>query len=446
MGTLKFKLLFLALAWTVMLWRVQAQSDASYFVYTVKAEDKSLWGICQYHSVSVESVKSLNQLKRNGLKVGVKLKIPLKTQLNKVVGTSTHIVSDADKSLWAICRKYDVSVDTVKLLNTLNSSSLSKGQALLIPTGHLVIHTVVKSDKSIWRISKNYGVDLADLKSFNGKKNNIIRNGEKLLIPKKWITQTEILIQKEQDELSSLWQMLQKPVFNLAKNKRKFSFKEKKQFRIDQEVLNGMKVKYRLSKEDYVRLFQQSSQRSSFFYNTFNFKSYNALYYYSIESPFLIDLSSLDYYTESAKEERQIADGYVYDFISLVEVDTHKNSIEIIPVFLYKAFFGKVERYFGRPLKGAFSCCANPHPLAHYSKTETKETIGFSELIQPSVLKYTEVIRHLDSSQITSIDSTIHILQFESFDVPTLIDIEEYKDGQLKQAFIRTKRRKRIGY
>ena len=178
MGTLKFKLLFLALAWTVMLWRVQAQSDASYFVYTVKAEDKSLWGICQYHSVSVESVKSLNQLKRNGLKVGVKLKIPLKTQLNKLAGTSTHIVSDADKSLWAICRKYDVSVDTVKLLNTLNSSSLSKGQALLIPTGHLVIHTVVKSDKSIWRISKNYGVDLADLKSFNGKKNNIIRSGE----------------------------------------------------------------------------------------------------------------------------------------------------------------------------------------------------------------------------------------------------------------------------
>ena len=66
--------------------------------------------------------------------------------------------------------------------------------------------------------------------------------------------------------------------------------------------------------------------------------------------------------------------------------------------------------------------------------------------IQPSVLKYTEVIRRFDSTDRVRIDSTIHILQFESFDVPTLIDIEEYRDGQLKQAFIRTKRRKRIGY
>ena len=446
MVKLKFKLLLFGLAWSLFVFKAKAQSDASYFMYTVKTEDKSLWGICQQHAVSVEAVKELNQLKRNGLRAGMQLKIPLKTQLNAIAGTSIHIVTDADKSLWTICRKYAVSVDTVKSLNKLESSSLVKGQQLRIPTEHLVFHTVAKSDKSIWRISKNYGVDLAELKAFNGKKNNLIRRGEKLLIPKKWITKTEMLLQKEQDELSSMWQQLNKPVFNLNKNRRKFPFKNKIKFRIDEQVLNRLKLKHRLSKEDYVRLFQQSTQRSSFFYNSFNFKSYNALYYYSIEAPFLIDLSSLDYYAASAKEERQIEDGYIYDFVSLVEVDTARNSIEIIPVFLYKANFGNVDRYFGQALEGAFSCCANPHPLAHYSKSATKETIGFSELIQPSVLKYTEVIRRFDSTDRVRIDSTIHILQFESFDVPTLIDIEEYRDGQLKQAFIRTKRRKRIGY
>ncbi len=86
MVKLKFKLLLFGLAWSLFVFKAKAQSDASYFMYTVKTEDKSLWGICQQHAVSVEAVKELNQLKRNGLRAGMQLKIPLKTQLNAIAG------------------------------------------------------------------------------------------------------------------------------------------------------------------------------------------------------------------------------------------------------------------------------------------------------------------------------------------------------------------------
>jgi LysM repeat protein len=426
--------------------KLSAQTNPAFFLYTITAEDKSLWGICHHHSVTVEVVKELNNLKRNSIKVGKQLKIPMQTQVDAVEGTIIYVVSEKDKSLWAICRKYAVTVDTVLKLNKLETSGIKKGQQLIIPVSHLVIHTVVKADKSIWRISKNYGVDLAELKEFNNKKNNIIRRGDKILIPKEWITKTEILIKKEQDELSSMWQKLNKPVFNLTKEEDKFPFKERKSFRIDENILNDLAVKHKLSKVEYVRLFQQSTQRSSIFYNSFNFKDYKNLYYYSVEQPFLIDLSSLDYYPLAAQQERNIEDGYAYDFVTVIEVDTARNSIEILPVFLYRAYFGNVDKYFGAPLKGAFSCCASPHPLAHYSKTDKKETIGFSELIQPSVLKYTEVNKRLQDGNIIQVDSTILILQFESFDIPTLIDIEEYKNGRMTQGFIRAKRRKKLGY
>ena len=51
--------------------------------------------------------------------------------------------------------------------------------------------------------------------------------------------------------------------------------------------------------------------------------------------------------------------------------------------------------------------------------------------------------KRLQDNNIIQVDSTILILQLETFDIPTLIDIEEYKNGKKIQAFIRTKRRNR---
>jgi LysM repeat protein len=426
---------------------IKAQSPNSYFVYTVTEEDKSLWAICQHHNVNVETVKALNKLTRNSIRVGKELKIPKQTQIQDGGNMILHVVTKEDKNLWRICQRYAVMIDTVQKINGMESSIIKLGAILKIPNNHLVVHTATRADKSLWRICKNYGVNLTDLKEFNNKKNNSIHRGDRILIPKEWISQKEIIVIKNQKiEAESLWQSLGKPVFDLAKNKSKFPSKKKKTFRIDPKLVNNLALSHKLDSVEYVQLYQQSSQQSSLIYNSYNYKEMKNMYYYSIEEPFLLDLTSLDYYPLADKSERNIEHGYAYDFVTIIEIDSAKNTIQIIPVFLYKDYFGNVEKYFGKPNTGAFSCCASPHPLAYYSKTSKKETIGFSELLSPSVLKYTEVNKRLQDGNIVQTDSSIVILQLETFDIPTMIDIEEYKNGKKIQGFVRTQRRKKLGY
>lgn len=424
----------------------QPSSSSSYFIYTVTAEDKSLWGICQHHNVLLEDVKALNKLSRNGIHVGDELKIPKQTQMEDGEGFVSHIITQEDKSLWRICQNYAVSIEQVQALNNRTSSGINIGDILKIPSGHLVIHRVVKSDRSIWRISKNYGVSLSDLKTFNNKKNNVIRQGERILIPREWITKTEIVSNTPLKKGQSLWEYLGKPVFNLEANQAKFSFNKKKKFEINPKLLENLSVSHKLDSSDYARLYQQTTQRNSLFYNAYNYKEMNPMYYYSIEEPFLMDLSSLDYHPLTAKETKKIEHGYSYDFVTIIEVDSSKNSIQILPVFLYRDYFGDVSKYFGQPVTGAFSCCASPHPLAYYSKTSKKESVGFSELLSPSILKYTEVNKFYQGANVVQIDSTIFILQLETFDIPSLIDMEEFKNGKRTQTFARSHRRKKLGY
>ncbi|MCH2020929.1 MAG: LysM peptidoglycan-binding domain-containing protein [Saprospiraceae bacterium] len=422
------------------------QTSIDHFLYSVTEEDKSLWGICQQHNVSVEEVTSLNQLSNYNIHPGLKIKIPKQTQINNNKKSIQHIISKNDKSLWDICRKYAVIIDTIQKINGLSNNVIKIGEVLSIPIDHLILHTVTKSDKSLWRICKNYGIDLSDLKEFNRKENNIIRSGDRILIPKDWISEQEIANNTSHNSIETLWQQLKKPVFELNLYHSKFPFKEKKEFRIDSNSLKTLNVTHKLGDEDYVKLYQQATQKSSIFYNSPRYKTYNNLYFYSIEEPFMIDLNSLDYHPLSSQTDNNKYNGYTYDFVTVIEVDTTRNSIEILPVFLYRNFFGNVEKYFGEPIKGAFSCCAKPHPLAHYSKTSKKEVIGFSTLINPYILKYTEVKKRFQDKNIIQVDSTILILQLETYDLPTLIDIEEYKNGKKIQGFIRAKRRKKLGY
>ena len=201
--------------------------ELPYFNYTISESDKSLWGICQQHQVTVESVKALNQLQHNRIRAGMKIKIPKPTQRRNAAGMIQHLVTKADKSLWGICQRYAVEIDSVLKINKMPNAIIRVGDWLKIPSDHLVVHIVSKADKSLWRICKNYGVNLAALKDFNNKKKPIIHSGERILIPKAWVTKTEIITPPKK-EAASLWEALNKPVFDWARNESKFPNKEKK--------------------------------------------------------------------------------------------------------------------------------------------------------------------------------------------------------------------------
>ena len=92
--------------------------------YIVKSGD-TLWSIAKKYNVTVNDLKEINNLTNNLLKVGMNLKIPGIDSENNV-----YIVKPGD-TLYSIAKKYNISVDKLKEINSITSNILSIGQNLI---------------------------------------------------------------------------------------------------------------------------------------------------------------------------------------------------------------------------------------------------------------------------------------------------------------------------
>ncbi|MBD8070497.1 peptidoglycan endopeptidase [Bacillus sp. PS06] len=109
----------------------QQPTSTSTSIYTVKSGD-SLWGIATKYNTTVAELKSLNQLPSDSLSIGQTLKIPgLQTQTEAPQTAQTYKVQAGD-SLYAIAKRYNMSVSNLKSLNNLQSDTLSIGQVLKV--------------------------------------------------------------------------------------------------------------------------------------------------------------------------------------------------------------------------------------------------------------------------------------------------------------------------
>ena len=168
---------------------ISIDKDDNGIMYTVKSGD-SLWKIANSYGVSVDSIKSANNLKSDALSIGQKLLIPVSdTKVEEVkppVSNSgvSYVVVKGD-NLYSIANKYGVSVDDIKKYNNLSSNTLSIGQVLNIPGTEQYTTYTVKSGDSLWKIANLYGVSVNDLKSINNLSGTTLSIGQKLLIPTK---------------------------------------------------------------------------------------------------------------------------------------------------------------------------------------------------------------------------------------------------------------------
>ena len=118
--------------------------------YTVKAGD-SLYGIAKSFGVTVDALKRANNLEGNGLKAKQVLVVPasgpdsgapsrpaarekrLEGPGKRVLAETESYVVQPGESLSVISKRTGLSVDEIKRINQLRSSSLKVGQKLLLP-------------------------------------------------------------------------------------------------------------------------------------------------------------------------------------------------------------------------------------------------------------------------------------------------------------------------
>ncbi len=166
--------------------RLVIPSDAEvnpgdYVVYTVKRND-SLWNIANSYGVSVNDIVDYNNLGTTVLQIGQQLLIP--NLNNSFIDSGVIYVVKNGDSLWSIGKKYNVSVNDLKSANNLNSNMLSIGQQLIIPESSDYQTYTVKSGDSLWKIAQNYDVNVNDLIKLNNLSSNVLSIGQTLLIPR----------------------------------------------------------------------------------------------------------------------------------------------------------------------------------------------------------------------------------------------------------------------
>lgn len=414
------------------------QSLTPYFNYTILESDKSLWSISQKHQVSVDQIKVLNQKTDDAVKAGDVLKIPSQgTQEDQNV--TYHTVKKSDKNLWRISQKYKVSVEDLMKANNKENSIIRNGEKLKIPkNGQYIIHEVSPTDKSLWGIAKIYDIEVADLKKANQKENNLIRVGDLLIIPKEHQqaivntnTATDVLpINGDKEGV--------KAGYDFESNKWRFPYQNRRELHIFPSIKTGFTNYFQLNSVEYAAFFQNSKDYSPN-------KEQKNRYYYSIETPFAksLDDTEEEYMSLAEMRMKGVENGFTYDFITLIEADPANNSYKLLPIFLVRDAFGKVQ---GTVEKGAFACCPDPFPLAVYSKTATKEVISHSKLLRPSIIKYTEVVHHFKNGRTVQTDSTILILQLKTDRVPDEIDSARFKNGKKTKSFSNFRRRNELNY
>ena len=152
--------------------------------YIVKKGD-SLWSIANSFGVSVSELKLLNNLSSNNLSIGQKLKIPNKVIVEEIVPEgNTYVVKSGD-TLYSIASKYGVTVDDLKSTNNLTSNTLSLNQVLKIPGVDIEVpntYTVKKGD-SLYSIANKFGTNVNEIKSLNNLSSNLLSVGQVLKLP-----------------------------------------------------------------------------------------------------------------------------------------------------------------------------------------------------------------------------------------------------------------------
>jgi len=155
--------------------------------YIVQSGD-SLWSISKKFGLSVDKLKDINNLSGNLLSVGQKLLIK-DTSSSEDVGV--YYTVKAGDTLYGIANEFNLSVDELKKINNLLNNNLAIGQKLLVSgTGEMVDDGldydtyIVKSGDNLYAIARKYSISVDKLKEINNLSSNLLSIGQKLLVPK----------------------------------------------------------------------------------------------------------------------------------------------------------------------------------------------------------------------------------------------------------------------
>ena len=143
-------------------------------LYQVKSGD-TLYSIANKYGISLNELKTINNLNDNNLSIGQLLKVP-----SGLSSVNSYVVEKGD-TLYSIAKKFDISINKLKEYNNLTSNLLNVGQKIFIPIGEDTTY-VVKSGDTLYKIAREFNITVDEIKRLNNLSNNNLSIGQILIV------------------------------------------------------------------------------------------------------------------------------------------------------------------------------------------------------------------------------------------------------------------------
>lgn len=193
---------------TVSFGQTIVEDGVEYEMHKVKRKE-TLYGISKQYDVSIDAINKANPELKDGLKKGMKIKIPKTPELVNQVKEVTpkenqriHTVAKGE-TMYAISRKYEVSVDDILSVNTgIDPTNLPVGTTLILPSNakempkeqivevvstvevkdslkKIIIEHRMEAGETVYSLVGKYKTTFARIKELNPEKDlNIVGTGD----------------------------------------------------------------------------------------------------------------------------------------------------------------------------------------------------------------------------------------------------------------------------
>lgn len=187
--------------------RLERRGGRQFVIHRVD-QGETLYSISRRYGATVDQITSASGIAGTSVSVGQELSVPWAGAAPPAAVDEGYHTVEVGQTLYSISRQYNVSVDELKSWNNLKSNELSAGQQLIvkkgrpaaaaqakavsvsessIPAGSDRYHTVAPSE-TLFSISRQYNVSVDDIKKWNDLRDNSLSVGQQLKIGRQVMT------------------------------------------------------------------------------------------------------------------------------------------------------------------------------------------------------------------------------------------------------------------